>query len=230
MINRVKKVKSNHPYYFFPSIQEKNEEIGKTIDFLNENAFSCVIIVKDFNNDWTPIGIATRDDLYDRPRTDPLYEVIKTNIVKVNEGIDLLEANNIMINRGIHHLPVINKSGHLVGYITPRDITLRVLYNLLPNIDKDGRLCVGCSMKFENNPKILEEAILLEEAGANAIMFETENGYSKSYIEFIKQAKSKLKSCVIASGVSDYEGAASLFKTGAYVVKAGNNTISIPHI
>ena len=232
LAQRINKVKARHPFYFFPSIQEEDEEIGKTIDFLNENAFSCVIIVKDFQNDWTPTGIATREDLFDRSRTDTLREVVKSNIYKVKEGIDLSQASEIMLEKGIHHLPVIDHEGQLVGCITPRDMTLRVIYGLNPNVDANGRLRVGVALQFENanREKTFTEAKILDQAGADALLIESDDGYASGYLELIKQLRRSLNCPIVASGVATYSGAIALFEAGADIVKVGCHRAGVPLI
>lgn len=232
LLQKVYKVKSHHPYYFFPSIQERNEEIGKTIDFLNENAFSCAIIVEDVKTKLTPIGIATRGDLLNRSRTDPLYEVVKTNIVTVPEWVDLHEASDMMLERDIHHLPVVNAVGELVGCITPRDITLRVFYNLKPNVDKNGRLRVGVALKVEgtNTSQVMEEATILDKSGADILLLDIDDGYARPYVDLIQTLRRKLSCPIVAAGVSTYEGAMALFQAGADVVKAGSRVLPIPQI
>lgn len=230
MVDRVHKVKDSHPLYFLPSVQGRNEEIGKTIDFLNENAFSCAIVVKDFQKDWTPVGIATQGDLLDRPRTDSLYEVVKPNIYTVPEGIDLHHASGIMLEKGIHHLPVVDAGGKLVGCITPRDIALRVFYRLTPNIDASGRLRVGASLVAGREDKVVEEAMALEGAGVDILLFDTDNGYSSHYLESLRTLRQKVNCPVIAAGVSTYEGAVAAFLAGADVVKVGVPGLNIPYL
>ncbi len=232
LMGRIQKIKASHPYYFFPSIQERNEEIGKTIDFLKENAFSCVIIVKDFHEDWTPIGIATTDDLFDRPRTDTLEDVLKSRLLTVPEGIDFKEASEMMLQKGIHHLPVVDKNGKLLGCITPRDITLRIEYGMLPNVDSQNRLKVGVSLDFEQGQehRILEEAALIQKAGADAILLESTNGYSLSYLRCLESLRSKISINMVGSGINTYQGAKDVFNTGADIAKAGSKWVRIPHI
>lgn len=232
LVDRIHKVRAHHPYYFFPSIQEQYEEIGKTIDFIRENNFSCAIIVKDVRQDWTPIGIATPGDLNDRPRTDSLTEVIKTNIVTVPEGVDLRAASELMLTKGIHHLPVVNANCQLVGCITPRDITLRVLYGLKPNVDSVGRLKVGAAINVDQVgfDQIMYEAILLYDTGIYALLLDTEDGHAEPYLAMIRKLREHLDCKIVGSGVCTYEGAKALFEAGADIIKVGSRFCEIPHI
>jgi IMP dehydrogenase len=234
LIERVTKVKSCHSYYFFPSIQEKTEEVGKTLDFLHENAFSCAIIVQDVKNDWTPIGIATYGDLAGYPRTEPLGDLVKTNIVTVPEGVDLYKASAIMLQKGIHHLPVVNLQGKLVGCITPRDVTLRVFYRLVPNTDKNGRLRVGAALSVGENvsqemERVCHEAMSLQKAGSDLILLDSDNGYSIEYLRLLQQLRGQLACPLVAAGISTYEGAIAAFASGADIVKVGSQSIKVPY-
>jgi len=221
-----------HPYYFFPSIQESNEEIGKTLDFIQENVFSCAIIVKNVENDRSPIGIATRRDLQNHPRTDPLYEVFKRDIITVPEGIDLREANELMTKKSIHHLPVVNSRWQLVGCITPRDMTLRVLYGLEPNVDKSGRLKVCAALNTDEMEwnQILYESILLSEAGSYILLLDTIDGSSENYTRMVAKVSQMTRCKIMAAGISAYTDAARLFQSGADIIKVGSPICDIPHI
>ncbi len=232
LVQRVRHVRTHHPGYFFPSIQDSQEEIGKTIDFIRENAFSCAIIVKDARADWTPIGIATPNDLQDRPRTDPLNEVINNNIVTVKEGVDWREASELMLKKGIHHLPVVNEAGKLVGCITPRDMTLRVLYGLRPNVDKDGKLVVGAALHVDDMRMdvVVREAIELDKTGIYMLLLETDDGFSAHYLELLRRIRTQVKCRIMAAGVSTYLGAIALFDAGADVIKVGSKAGEVPYV
>lgn len=48
-------------------------------------------------------------------------DVMTTNVVSASEETDLFELENLLVNRGIHDLPVINSDGELLGMISRRD-------------------------------------------------------------------------------------------------------------
>lgn len=170
--------------------------------------------------------------MFDRPRTDTLEDVLKSKLLTVQEGTDLKKASELMLQKGIHHLPVVDSNGKLLGCITPRDITLRIEYGLIPNVDAQNRLRVGVSLDFEQGQeqKILEEALVLERMGADAILLETPNGYSVSYLRCLDLLRSKIKTNLVASGINTYQGAKDIFATGADVAKVGSRWIRVPHI
>jgi acetoin utilization protein AcuB len=51
-----------------------------------------------------------------------MREKIQRNPITINPDASFYEARNLIHDKGIRHLPVIDKNGHLVGIVTDRDI------------------------------------------------------------------------------------------------------------
>src|SRR6056300_194507 len=90
------------------------------------------------------IGIVTNRDLrFEKNNSRPIEEVMtKSNLITVNEGTSLKDAEQILQKHKIEKLPVVSKENKLVGLITFRDITK---HTTKPNSNKDhfGRLRVA---------------------------------------------------------------------------------------
>ncbi len=91
-----------------------------------ENRIGCVVVVDEKN---TILGIVTEGDIVRRVVArglDPASTVVETimtrNPVTVYEDASLAAAAEIMREKGIGHLPVVNEKGRLVGIITRSDI------------------------------------------------------------------------------------------------------------
>ena len=69
----------------------------------------------------------------------------KDNLITAPEGTDLKKAEKIIQKYKIEKLPVVNKSGKLIGLITYRDI---LQLQSFPNAVKDnyGSLLVGAAL------------------------------------------------------------------------------------
>ena len=93
------------------------------------------------------IGIVTNRDLRFEKNSDrPVREVMtSTNLITVNEGTSLMDAEQILKKHKIEKLPVVSKENILVGLITFRDITK---HTTKPNANKDkfGRLRVAAAV------------------------------------------------------------------------------------
>ena len=82
------------------------------------------------------IGIVTNRDLrFEKNNSLPIKEVMtKTNLITVNEGTSLKDAEQILQKHKIEKLPVVSQDNLLVGLITFRDITK---HTTKPNSNKD---------------------------------------------------------------------------------------------
>ena len=93
------------------------------------------------------VGILTNRDLrFEDDKHRKVSEVMtKENLITAPEGTDLKKAETILRKYKIEKLPVVNKSGKLIGLITYRDI---LQLTSVPNAIKDGygRLLVGAAL------------------------------------------------------------------------------------
>ena len=116
----------------------ENATIGDALKLMRENKIGGIPII---DKDGKLVGILTNRDL--RFEDDPNRKVselmTKENLITAPEGTDLKKAETILRKYKIEKLPVVNKSGKLIGLITYRDILQ--LYSH-PNAVKDefGRL------------------------------------------------------------------------------------------
>jgi len=91
-----------------------------------ENRIGCVVVVDEKG---TIIGIVTEGDIVRRVVArglDPSETIVETvmtrNPVTIFEDATLAAAAELMRQKGIGHLPVVNERGKLVGIITRSDI------------------------------------------------------------------------------------------------------------
>jgi len=142
-----------------------------------------------------------------------------TNHITAPEGTDLKKAELIFKKNKIEKLPVVNKSGKLIGLITFGDI-LKLKSH--PNAMKDefGRLIVGAGVGITSD--ILDRVDALNNVGVDAICLDSAHGHSKGVIDALKLVKKSFKNIsVIAGNVGTGEGAKALADVGADAVKVG---------
>ena len=116
-------------------------------------------------------------------------------------------------------LPVVNKSGKLIGLITYRDI-LQV--TSFPNAVKDnlGRLLVGAAVGVSKD--LMDRVAALQAVGADVICLDSAHGHSKGIIDALKNVKKNFKNLsVIAGNIATTAGAEALVDAGADAVKVG---------
>ena len=107
---------------------------------MKENKIGGIPIIDDHQK---LVGILTNRDLrFEEDRKRKIREVMTNdNLIVAPEGTDLKMAETILRKHKVEKLPVVNKSGKLIGLITYRDI---LQLSSFPNAVKDdfGRLRV----------------------------------------------------------------------------------------
>ena len=167
------------------------------------------------------IGIVTNRDLrFEKNNSRPIKEVMtKSNLITVDEGTSLKDAEQILQKHKIEKLPVISKDNLLVGLITFRDITK---HSKKPNSNKDkyGRLRVAAAVGVTTD--VLERVNALHEVGVDAVVIDTAHGHSKGVAEVLKQVKAKFSGLdVIVGNIATADAARYLIDHGADGLKVG---------
>jgi len=143
----------------------------------------------------------------------------KSNLITVNEGTSLKDAEQILQKHKIEKLPVVSKDNTLVGLITFRDITK---HTTKPNSNKDhfGRLRVAAAVGVTAD--VLERVAALNAAGVDAVVIDTAHGHSKGVAGVLKQVKQQFSSLDVAVGnIATASAAKYLVDLGADAVKVG---------
>ena len=167
------------------------------------------------------IGIVTNRDLrFEKNNSRPIKEVMtKSNLITVDEGTSLKDAEQILQKHKIEKLPVISKDNLLVGLITFRDIAK---HSKKPNSNKDkyGRLRVAAAVGVTTD--VLERVNALHEVGVDAVVIDTAHGHSKGVAEVLKQVKAKFSGLdVIVGNIATADAARYLIDHGADGLKVG---------
>jgi IMP dehydrogenase len=182
-------------------------------------------LMAEFNISGVPItqgrklvGILTHRDLRFQKADDVSISRVMTreNLVTAAPGTTLEQAKDILHQRKIEKLLLVDKDFELVGLITIKDINKMLEF---PNACKDsrGRLRVGAAVGVADD----ERVAALVENGADVIVVDTAHGHSKGVIEAVRRIKAKRKIDIIAGNVATADGARALFDAGADAVKVG---------
>jgi len=166
-------------------------------------------------------GIVTNRDLRfeDNPKR-PIAEVMTVDgLVTTPNGTDLKRAEDILRDKKIEKLPVVDAEGKLVGLITYRDIIKLEEY---PNACKDrfGRL--RCAAAVGVTGDTMERVEALVDAGADALIIDTAHGHSRGVIEMLGKVKAAYPDTDIVCGnIATGEAAKAHVDAGADGVKVG---------
>lgn len=192
--------------------------IDDALKLMKENKIGGIPIV---DHEQKLVGILTNRDLrFETNGKKKVSEVMtKENLIIAPEGTDLKKAKKILSQYKIEKLPVVSKSGKLVGLITYRDI-LQVTSN--PNAVKDtyGRLLVGAALGITGD--LMDRAAALQKIGVDVVCLDSAHGHSKGVIDALKAVKKNFKNLpVIAGNIGTAAGAKALAEAGADAVKVG---------
>jgi CBS domain-containing protein len=98
---------------------------------MNERGIGCVIVVQNEN----PIGIITGRDMLKRvllesrdPKTTKAFQIMTAPLFFGNPRMSIQDAVQLMNERKIKKLPIIDDEGRLVGMITLTDLARSVAY------------------------------------------------------------------------------------------------------
>ena len=192
--------------------------IGNALKLMRENRIGGIPIV---DGGGVLAGILTNRDLrFEEDASKKVSEVMtKENLITAPEGTDLKKAEDILRNHKIEKLPVVDKSGKLIGLITYRDMLQVTSY---PNAIKDtlGRLLVGAAVGVTKD--LLDRVAALQSVGVDVICLDSAHGHSKGILDSVKAVKKNFKRInLIAGNIATTEGAEALAEAGADAVKVG---------
>ena len=176
--------------------------------------------------DGTLVGIISNRDMRfvspaEKASTLVREVMTRTPLITALEGIDPNDAIAIFARHKIEKLPLIDSSGRLRGLITVKDFDKSEQY---PQATKDanGRLRVGAAIGFFGDA--WERAMLLIDAGVDALVVDTANGDSAGVIDIIRRLKSDPVARhvdIIGGNVATRSGAQALVDAGADAIKVG---------
>ena len=172
------------------------------------------------------LGIITRRDItFEKNNKLKVSELMTKDVITAKAGITIDQAKEILHNKRIEKLPVVDDKKRIVGLITSKDILKMEQYPYASK-DKKGRLLVGAAVGVKGD--YLERTEALLEAGADVIVVDIAHGHSENAINTVRMIKKAFPdSELIAGNVATGEGSRDLIKAGVDAVKVGVGSGSI---
>lgn len=169
------------------------------------------------------VGIITNRDMrFEDDPSRPVGEVMtRMPLVTGRVGISPDEALKLLARHKIEKLPLVDDDGLLRGLITLKDYVKSDKYPLATK-DPQGRLRVGAAIGTFGDA--WERAMLLVEAGVDALVTDTAHGHSRSEMDLIRKLKREPRARhvdVIGGNVATFEGAKAIVDAGGDAVKVG---------
>ncbi|MBP6091194.1 MAG: IMP dehydrogenase [Crocinitomicaceae bacterium] len=215
----VRKVKRSESGMILDPVTLSEDALVKdALSLMKENGIGGIPVV---DNNRKLKGIVTNRDLrFEKNLSRPIREVMTSeNIVTTADGTDLSKAEDILQQKKIEKLPVIDADHKLIGLITYRDI---IKVKTHPNSCKDsyGRLRVAAAVGV--TPDTIERVDALVEAGVDAIVIDTAHGHTRGVVDKLKEVKAKYPTLdVIVGNIATADAAKYLVEAGADAVKVG---------
>ncbi len=193
-------------------------KVGEALDMMKKFRISGVPVVDAKGK---LLGILTNRDLRFEDRTDLLVSELMTkeNLKTVPVGTTLEEAKKLLQKYKIEKLLVVDKTFHLKGLITVKDIQKKIKY---PNACKDamGRLRVAAAVGVSGD--LLDRARALVGVHVDAMVLDSSHGHSLGVIEAARLLKDKFPEVdLVVGNVATAEGAKALIEAGCDAVKVG---------
>ncbi len=169
------------------------------------------------------VGIITNRDMRfeDDPRRRVGEVMTRMPLVTGHPGIAPADALKLLGKHKIEKLPLVDADGKLRGMITLKDYVKSDKYPLATK-DPQGRLRVGAAIGTFGDA--WERAMLLVEAGVDALVTDTAHGHSRSEMDLIRRLKNEPLAAhvdIIGGNVATYEGAKAIVDAGGDAVKVG---------
>ena len=218
-VENIRKVKrSESGMIMDPVVLYEDSKVGDAKESMLQNKIGGIPIVDSKRK---LLGIVTNRDLrFENNKSRPIKEVMTVkNLITVNKGTSLKDAEEILQKHKIEKLPVVDKNNNLVGLITFRDVT-KHLTKPNSNKDKYGRLVVAAAIGVNNDSEKRAEALV--ESNVDALVIDTAHAHSKGVSKVLLSIRKKFpKIDIVVGNIATYDGARFLIDLGVDGVKVG---------
>ena len=221
MVRHVKKHKAG--FVISDSNVKSGTPLREVLELVEETGHSTVIITEDGTPNGKFIGLVTdkdyritRDDM-DAPIDN--FMTPKEKVVWAYEGVSLSEANDIIWEKKIACLPILDSNENLKYLVFRRDYEER---KNNPNslLDEKKRYIVGAGVGTRDYEQRIPALV---DAGVDLLCIDSSDGYSvwqKNTIAFVREKYGDTVK-IGAGNVVDREGFMYLAEAGADFIKVG---------
>lgn len=220
MVARVKAYKAG--FVTSDSNIRPDQTLEEVVELSTKTGHSTVAVTEDGSASGRLLGIITSKDF--RIGHCPAQSKVKDYMTPLSElalgkeGISLSEANDIIWEKKVNQLPIVDGKGNLVSLVFRKDYSTHVEH---PNelLDAKQRYIVGAGI---NTRDYMDRVPKLLEAGADVFVLDSSEGFSEWQSRALKDLHSAFPGIKVGAGnVVDAEGFNFLADAGADFVKVG---------
>ena len=221
MVAKVKNYKAG--FVQSDSNLKADSTLADVIALSEETGHSTIAITEDGTGNGKLLGIVTSRD-YRAEVMDPATPVsafmtTREKLVVAPDGITLAEANEIIWEKKINQLPIVDANDNLMYLVFRKDYSQHVEMPM-ELVDSQHRFMVGAGI---NTKDYAERVPALIEAGADVLCIDSSEGYTcwqAKTLQFIREKYGDTVK-VGAGNVVDREGFRFLAEAGADFIKVG---------
>ncbi|MDR1417634.1 MAG: IMP dehydrogenase [Endomicrobium sp.] len=215
-VDRVKR--SDNGVIYDPFSLKRDNTLGEAKVLAARYRISGVPIVDDNNK---LIGIITNRDMrFETDETKKIKDIMtKDDLITARIGTSIQEARDILQDKKVEKLPLVDENFVLKGLITIKDIEKAIRY---PNSAKDekGRLLVGAALGVTKDFLIRAKALI--DASVDVLVIDTAHGHSQGVLDAVRKLKESFPNAqLIAGNIATAEATQDLIKAGADAIKVG---------
>ena len=168
------------------------------------------------------VGMISGSDMRYAPRdAAKLGDVMQKDPITAKPGTSLKKAYEIMRANKMGKLPLVDKSGKVVGLYSFTDVQ-RLVENKNPTYNCDDKFRLRVSASVSGGKGDISRMEKLAAAGVDVVVVDSAHGHSKGIMEMTKYIVRHFpKVDVIAGNIATGEAALALAKCGAHAVKVG---------
>ena len=224
-VDRVKRSESG--MIVDPITLSPTNRIYEALELMRKYRISGVPITEDGSKEGRLVGILTNRDLrFETNVNRAIAEVMtRENLITVPVGTTLDAAREILHQRKVEKLLVVDRDFQLKGLITVKDIQKAVKY---PNASKDslGRLRCGAAVGVALDT--IDRADALVAASVDVLVVDTAHGHSQNVLDMVRTLRRRFAHVdLVAGNVATAEGTEALINVGVDAVKVGIGAGSI---
>lgn len=167
------------------------------------------------------VGIITNRDLrFFEDYAKPVSELMTKDVVTVKGKTDKAYIKQLLHERRIEKVVVVDEQGRCVGLITVKDIEK---LSRFPNAARDihGRLRVGAAVSIGKDA--IDRAAAMTDAGLDVVFIDVAHAHTKDVAQTVSRIRQQRSSEVqiVAGNVATANAARSLIDAGADAIKVG---------
>lgn len=163
------------------------------------------------------VGIVTKRDLeFAGKENRKVGDIMVKEVVFAHDNIDIDEALEILYKNRVEKLPLVDKSGRVVGLITAKDVTTRQNFPDASR-NKEGKLIVGAAV----GPFDIDRATTLEKEGVDVLVVDTAHAHNENVLSSLKKMRKEISVDIVAGNIATKEAAEDLISLGVDGLRVG---------